>query len=289
MAQKTEKLVSKRKKFIKVDIPLINSQIDLIATSPNELENKTIKLDLTRQLKGKSVEAIVRVKLDKEKLIAEPYKIRLMPYFIRRMIRKRISYVEDSFLAKSQESMLLVKPFLITRKRVSRVIRKTLRNKTKNWIEDYMAERTDKEIFNEILLNKMQKPLSLSLKKTYPLSLCEIRILEIKRPLKKEEIPKVKKKETTKEPVLDQLQELEQEKIKLAETEMKETQKKASEKEEAEKIDLKKELKEAKEKINKKKKSTETKTAKTKVTKTTKPKEKVEKKETKKTKEAKKK
>ena len=35
----------------------------------------------------------------------------------------------------------------------------------------------------------MQKPLSLVLKKTYPLSLCEVRVLAIKRPLEKEEVP----------------------------------------------------------------------------------------------------
>ena len=52
----------------------------------------------------------------------------------------------------------------------------------------------DEEIFNDILSNKLQKPLSLVLKKTYPLSLCEIRILEIKRPLEKDEIPKISKK-----------------------------------------------------------------------------------------------
>ena len=76
-----------------------------------------------------------------------------MPYFIRRMIRKRISYVEDSFLAPSQENMILIKPFLITRKRVSRAIRNTLRNRAKNLISDYISERTNNEIFNDILSN----------------------------------------------------------------------------------------------------------------------------------------
>ena len=100
-----------------------------------------------------------------------------MPYFIRRMIRKRISYVEDSFETPSQESMIRIKPFIITRKKVSRVVRKTIRNQTRNWLEDYIAGKKDNELFSEILANKLQKPLSLRLKKTYPLSLCEIRII----------------------------------------------------------------------------------------------------------------
>jgi len=226
---KTTKVITRRRKFIDVEIPLIRSKIELIGESPQSIENRTIKLDLTRQLKGKSIEATVKIKLDNGKPTAHPQKIKLMPYFIRRMIRKRISYVEDSFVVPSQESMLLIKPFIITRKRVSRAVRKTLRNKAKNWVEDYVAERKNDEIFGEVLSNRMQKPLSLALKKTYPLSLCEIRILEIVRPLRPEEVPKIKEKpkEEKKKKIeegLDQMQEIEDERIRKAEKEIKDTQ-----------------------------------------------------------------
>ena len=261
---RTAKVITRRKKFIKVDIPLARTKIELIGNSPDELQDKTIKLDLTRQLKGKSVEAIVKIQIKDEKAIAHPIKIKLMPYFIRRMIRKRISYVEDSFETPSQESMIQIKPFLITRKRVSRVVRKTLRNKARNWIEDYIAEKTDNEIFDEILSNKMQKPLSLVLKKTYPLSLCEIKTLAIKRPLKPEEVPKIKPKPkieaksapTEVEEGLDQLAEIEQEKKEKAEKEIKQTQKKAVEKEKTTEKDKITELEDAKEEIEETKKKT---------------------------------
>jgi ribosomal protein S3AE len=232
MPPKQTKIITRRKKFQKVEIPLIKSKIELIANTPKELENRTIKLDLTRQLKGKSVEVTVKVRIEKEQAIARPEKIKLMPYFIRRMIRKRISYVEDSIITPSQNSLLKIKPFLITRKRVSRAVRKTLRNKCKNWLEDYIAEKKDADLFQEVISNKIQKPLSLILKKTYPLSLCEIRSLEIIRPLKKEEVPKITKKTAKKQEIgIDQLAEIEEEKIKEAEEEIKETQKKAIEKE----------------------------------------------------------
>lgn len=239
-AQKQAKVITKRRKFIDVEVPIIRSKIELIGNSVEDVENRTIKLDLTRQLKGKSVEAIVKVKLENKKPVAHPEKIKLMSYFIRRMIRKRISYVEDSFECPSQESMILIKPFLITRKRVSRAVRKTLRNKCNNWISDYIAERKDSEIFNDILSNRMQKPLSLALKKTYPLSLCEIRTLEIKRQLRPEEVPKIKpkpveeKKKETIEEGIDQLAEIEEERIKKAEKEIKDTQEIASKIEETE-------------------------------------------------------
>jgi ribosomal protein S3AE len=264
MAQeKADKQLVKRKKFIDVEVPITRSKIELIANSPKELENKTVKLDMTRQLKGKSVELVVKIKLENEKPIAYPDKIKLMPYFIRRMIRKRISYVEDSFVTKSQESVLLIKPFLITKRRVSRRIRKTLRNKAKNFIEDYLAQKGNDEIFSEILSNKMQRSLSLVMKKTYPLSLCEIRVLEIIRPLAPEEVPKIKPKEKTEakkkneeaEEFIDQMKEIEDERLKKAEEEIKETQKKASKLESSEeKVEAKEEKpKEKKTRVKKEK------------------------------------
>jgi len=268
MAKET-KVIVRRKKFQSVEIPLIRTKIELVGNSPEELKDKTIKLDLTRQLKGKGVEAIVKIKIENKKAVAYPKKIKLMSYFIRRMIRKRISYVEDSFETPSQESIIKIKPFLITRKTVSRSVRKALRNRCKNWIEDYVAERTDNEIFDEILSNQMQRPLSLALKKTYPLSLCEIRVLEIKRPLDSNETPKVKKKKKAKEEPqipkpqesigegLDQFAEIEAEKKKKAEEEIKETQKKAVKLEE--KSAKEKPKKPSKEKPAKEKKRTKSK------------------------------
>ncbi|MFA5856925.1 MAG: hypothetical protein WC867_06200 [Candidatus Pacearchaeota archaeon] len=229
MAKKTTKVLTKRKKFIDVDVPLIRTKVPIIGTTNKDLVNRTIKVDLTRQLKGKSVEAVFKISLIDDKAVANPIVIKLMPYFIRRMIRKRISYVEDSFQIPSQESMLILKPFLITRKKVSRVVRKTLRNKTKNWLEDFVSRRTDEEIFSELLSNKLQKSLSLTLKKTYPLSLCEIRTIQIVRKLNPEEVPKItEKKEVVIEKGLDQMGEIEDLMVKRAEKEIKETQDKAT-------------------------------------------------------------
>jgi ribosomal protein S3AE len=238
MVEKAAKVLTRRRKFIEVDVPSLKMKIEIMGNSPAEIENRTVKMDLTRQLRGKSLEAVFKIVLENEKPVAYPNKIKLMSYFIRRMIRKKISYIEDSFITPSQESMLVIKPFLITRKKVSKAVRRTLRNKAKNWLEDYIAERKNHEIFNEILSNRLQKSLSLMLKKTYPLSLCEIRILEIKRPLKEDEIPKIKEKpkkeKEAEEEIIDQIEEIEREKIKKAESEIKQTQENAISREETE-------------------------------------------------------
>lgn len=168
-----------RKKSWNIEIPLINSNIELSAVDLQQLDKKTIKLDLTRILHGKSIEATFVIHINDNKAVAELKKFALFPFYIQRAIRKGISYVEDSFECKTQESNLRIKPFLITRKRVHRSVRNALRIKAQEVIREYCATNKPEEIFSAILSGVLQKDLSGKLKKVYPLSFCEIRVLEV--------------------------------------------------------------------------------------------------------------
>jgi ribosomal protein S3AE len=150
-----------------------------------ELNNRVIKLDVTRKLKGKGVDLVLKIIVENGKAIAVPKKLTLLPFFIKHMMHKGTSYVEDSIVTETKDSIVAIKPFLITRKKVSRAVSRTLRNSARNWIIDYLKTKTSAEVFDEILSNQLQRPLSLKLKKTYPLAICEIRIFEIKKPLEK--------------------------------------------------------------------------------------------------------
>jgi ribosomal protein S3AE len=192
-----------KKRFFEIEIPLTNSKVDLLAYTLESLDGKSIKLDLTRQLRGKSIEVVLKVKVKEGKASALPVKLTLLPFFIRRMLRKNISYVEDSFVVECTDAQVRIKPFLITRKRVSRRVRKALRDETKNWLEAYSADKSYNLIFSDIVGNRLQKPLSLKLKKIYPLALCEIRVLKVERIKEQEELKikteKIKEKEGVKE------------------------------------------------------------------------------------------
>lgn len=178
-----------KKKFFEIEIPILGDKYEALATSIDELNNKVMKMDITRQLKGKSVDMIFKIIVKDHKATAVPKKLKLLPYFIRHMLHPGISYVEDSVTAETKDSIVVIKPFMITRKKVSRAVRRTLRNSSRNWFIDYLKTKTDEEVFGEILSNQIQKPLSLKLKKIYPLAICEIRWFEVKKPLtgKKEE------------------------------------------------------------------------------------------------------
>ena len=173
----------RRKRFFDVEIPLIKKETQLQAYEMNELDGRFMKYDLTRLIRGKGMILILKVEADKEKAVAIPKEVRLLPYFLKRMVRKGTNYVEDSFSVKCKNALVRIKPFLITRKKVSRAVRKALREKAREELTNYVKDKNADVLIEEIMKNRIQKPLSIKLKKIYPLSLCEIRVFKIEKEL----------------------------------------------------------------------------------------------------------
>ena len=171
----------RKQKFFDVNIPSVGKETQLYAYELKDLEGRHVKYDLTRMLRGKSMIANLKIKVEGDNATAHPRELKVMPYFIRRMMRKGTNYVEDSFSAECKNATVRIKPFLITRKKVSRAVRKALREKAREELKSYVKDKTKETLFDEILKNKIQKELSLKLKKIYPLSLCEIRVFKIEK------------------------------------------------------------------------------------------------------------
>jgi len=189
-------IAKRKKKFFNVEMPVIGKQTQLQAFEVKELEGRRINYDLTRTLRGKSIILSLKVKTDEKHAVAKPVGMKLMPYFLRRAVRKGTNYIEDSFSTSCKDAVIRIKPFLVSRRKISRAVRKALRNKAREELVKYAEGKTSEEIFEEILRNQIQKPLSLKLKKIYPLALCEIRICEIEKEL--EYTPKEKPQKTEK-------------------------------------------------------------------------------------------
>ena len=103
------------KKIVEIRIPLIEETIEVEGTA-EQLEGRTIRLDLTRILNGKSIEGVFVI--NAKELIAYPRKLTLLNFYIRRVIRKGTDYIEDSFACKSKDALLRIKPFMIARRKV---------------------------------------------------------------------------------------------------------------------------------------------------------------------------
>jgi ribosomal protein S3AE len=167
------------KKFVKVQVPIINEEIELLG-APEFLDKKTILLDMSRKMRGKGMEIKFQIRNTDGELTAYPKKIQLMSYYLRRMMRKRTNYVEDSLKINCKDIQCIIKPFLITRKKVSRAVRQNLRKTVKEFLIDFSKERTYLELCDALLSGMLQKDMLPKLKKIYPLSFYDVRVLETK-------------------------------------------------------------------------------------------------------------
>ncbi len=186
-----------KKDFFEVKAPLTATKILLYGGSAEDFNGKVVKLDLTRSLRGKSLELKFRVKTEGDKLEGVPIQTLLVGSYIRRMMRRGVDYVEDSFETECRDYVIKVKPFFITRRKVSRSVRKNLRETAKKFLIGHLKARNSEEIFGEIISNKLQRQLALKLKKIYPLALCEIRIFEIVKEIEKKNKEEKSEEEAT--------------------------------------------------------------------------------------------
>jgi|TARA_Y100000034_G_scaffold133839_1_gene200591 ribosomal protein S3AE len=178
-----------KKKFFAVDLPLTAAKVKLYSYSAEDLSGSMVKIDLTKSMRGKNLELKARIQSsqnrESDELTGELVSLKLMQSYLKRVMRRGSDYIEDSFITNSKDHRLIIKPFMITRKKVSRAVRNEIRKKAKKYLESHTKIRTTEDLFSEIMTSKLQKELSLKVKKIYPLSLCEIRVIEVLGPINK--------------------------------------------------------------------------------------------------------
>lgn len=173
-----------KKKFFDVEIPAVKRETKAQAYEISELNGRFIGIDLTRELKGKALVLNSKISVENNVAIAKPVEAKIMPYFLKRVVRKGTNYVEDSFSAECKNAKVKIKPFFVTRRKVPRSIRNALRIKAKEEILSYAKDKNIDKIFDDLISGKLQRELSMKLKKIYPLSFCEIRIFKLEKELK---------------------------------------------------------------------------------------------------------
>ncbi|MAG07832.1 hypothetical protein CMI46_03395 [Candidatus Pacearchaeota archaeon] len=194
---KSKKTIKKR--FISVDIPILNKEIEILGSGIKDLDGRTIKLDLTHDLKGRAIDLKLLVKADDEKAIANPIELKLFQSYMKRMVRKGTDYSEDSIKTNCKDEKIIIKPLMITRKRVTRSVLRGLREIARKEITDYVSKKNFETILSEILSGDFQKEIQPKLKKVYPLSLFEIKFMGIDKKEVYEEEDEKETKEEVKE------------------------------------------------------------------------------------------
>jgi len=243
-----------KKKFHALNVEVFNKPIIQIYSENLENElGKKINFDLTRYLKGKSSEAKLVVGKSGSNYIAKFESLKILPFYIKRSVRKGTSYVEDSFVVKVKDAYLRIKPFLLTRKKVHRSVRKSLRENAKSFVEKLLREKTREEVFRLIISLELQRIMNKKLRKTYPLAFCDIRNIEVlNKKVENFEEKTEKKEKISVEKIKESEDEVEDEKIEETEEKIEEKDEEKKEKKTRKKKENTEEKKEKKTKKPKK-------------------------------------
>ena len=87
-------IAKRKKRFFDVEIPLIRKTTNLQAFEIAELEGRYFKYDLTRILKGKALLLRFKAIIKDDKATSIPVESKLMPSFLKRMVRKGTNYID---------------------------------------------------------------------------------------------------------------------------------------------------------------------------------------------------
>ena len=167
-----------KKKFFTASVPILNKEIELYGIDIKSFDKQFVKIDLANELKGKGAHLRLKIEADTT-AVCHPVELKLISSYLRRVMRKGVDYSEDSFITECKDHKIRIKPFMITRNRVTKRVLRGLRNKAKEDLEKYVKDKTFDKIVADVISGKVQRELMLSLRKVYPLSLFEIKFIGI--------------------------------------------------------------------------------------------------------------
>lgn len=114
--------------------------------------------------------------------------------FLRRLMRRATTRIDDSFLVETGDKLKVrVKPFMLTRKKVPGSIATALRAETRRYVAKQLSKTPYEQVIGAAAFHKFQRSLSSHLKRIYPLKTCEIRAMYIEKEKKGKKKSKLEK------------------------------------------------------------------------------------------------
>lgn len=204
-AKKISKVKIKKKRWFPVFAPKFLGQKELgesyLANSESAVgRNLKVNLkELTGSIKDQNIYVSLRIKeITGNNLQTEVTGYAYMPFFIKRLIRRNIGKIEDSFVLKTKDGKnIRLKPLIITVFAINKSLKTVIRKEVIKILSQEVSKSTFDNLIVELLKYKLQMELKKKLKK-----ICPIREM-IMRVAKLEERKKVKVIEVEKEDVVE--------------------------------------------------------------------------------------
>jgi ribosomal protein S3AE len=173
----------RKKKWYQIVGPPLFSNMVLGETTGYELSEgigKTLIVNLmtvTGDVKNQSVNLTFKVtSVQHDQLLAEPVGYVLSPSFIKRVVRRRHSRLDEAYsLTTSDGKKVVIKPLMITRTLANRSVLSALRRECKKAVAAAVAASTYDDLLSDVITTKFQKETRKGLTKVYPLKSFEVK------------------------------------------------------------------------------------------------------------------
>ncbi len=210
MATKAKLLIKK-----KIWVPIVGpewSQEQYIGEThvvePKQALGKTVVASLA-SLTGDSQKQQANLKfvinkVSAEKLGTDVVAYILSPSSVKRLVRRSKKKMDDSFIAQSQDGKKVrLKYVLIAKGKAKGSVTAALRRQAREFLAKETSSQSLDSLFQALIQHRVQKGLSMALKKTYPLAVAELRWVELVKDEKTRKSPVVQVAEVV-EPVKEE-------------------------------------------------------------------------------------
>ncbi len=132
---------------------------------------------LTNDIQKQHINLSFRINgFQKDVLTTELIGYHFSPSSARRFVRRARSKLDDSFLVTTQDGKKMrIKPMLVTRSKTQGGVQAALRKATRDFFTIQLSKMKLEQFWGEIIGHNLQKSLSDSLKKIYPVAAAELR------------------------------------------------------------------------------------------------------------------
>ncbi len=188
MAQtNVQALIKKKKKWYTVVAPKELSSIVIGETPATEVEllkGRTVKanlMTLTNDMKKQNITVTFRITGVKESIAESDLTgYEITPAHVRRLIKRAKDKVEDSFEYETKDGQkIVIKPLLLTKCKAQRGVLTGLRMAARAEIAKEAKKKGFIELVLSIVNNELQKDIKQAIKKVYPVSIVEIRVIKL--------------------------------------------------------------------------------------------------------------
>jgi small subunit ribosomal protein S3Ae len=150
------------------------------AYNAEELVGKVVKsnlMTLTNDPKKQSITLSFRVQeISNNTGVTSLINYSINNAHIKRLVRKASKKLEGSFIVKTKDNKTYrIKPIILTRYKANNSVLTALRKGSEELITKYIAGLNSEDVYAQIITHKLQMETKNTLKKIYPISICEIK------------------------------------------------------------------------------------------------------------------